>query len=144
LDLKHPNYLFVQTSLEKGLYNDIIENLSEAGFDIIEDTDTNYMVCRYIYIKNDKIKYSLYLSLVGKYSILLAKIKNKFSVITLEDEFLELNERLILNMLSENNIIALDIQILNENVDFYPNHCTDYDEPTVYNLLFGDDIPPWQ
>lgn len=142
--LDHPDYGFVKQALENQEYQPLIENLKSAGLVLKEDTDTNYMACRYVYFSKGKKTYSLYLSFVGKYALLLSKDKGKFRCFLETDKELNGFEHQVINIIRKHEVALLDFDFLETPVEFSPGRIVEYDASKIFNLLFSDDIPPWK
>jgi len=140
-DLKNPDYSFINS--KNLIYEDILKDFRLLNFKVEIDTDLNYMLCEYYYLSKGKKLYSLLLSFVGLYALIIKRNRNNYQIVTKEN-YENSQEREILNILGKYKLIPLNKEILEERIDFTPNHEVDYDEPIIYNLLFCEDIPPWQ
>lgn len=134
IDLNHPDYHFVMNRYSSIEYKRLMEILSKS-FNIHDVTDLNYDVCIFLQLnfKNDILE--LYLSLVGKYCLLIYKDK----IITCDNKPYTYFNALI-ELLLNHDFIFLNRETLLYEVDFDINASsfyTDDKKPTLLGLLFS-------
>jgi hypothetical protein len=138
-----PFFSFVQDMLSNQPYKFIIQEIKRIIL-VTEDTDPNDDVSFGYIIQNDKEYWSLRISMVGPYAVLM-RIKANGNCEALSPTVKNLSEleRQIMKVISDNGITVLDQEILSIPVRLKLFN-TEESNTRIYQALFTDtDILPW-
>lgn len=134
--LDAPNWRFVEREYRKNPYSTVVERLRNASFNVEETTDINYDVSCVFSLNNREGDWSLHLSLVGRYAVLLSIDREKGVKFAGDGDQGELNQ-----IIADSETSLLTQEIVSKRIPFgeFGN------EKLIYSLLFTDlDELPWE
>jgi hypothetical protein len=135
-DMNSPNYSFLMKNHSLFDYNKVIDKLRSI-FSIEEFSDFNYEVTRSFLLKKDKKKFSMYLSLVGRYSFVLSKHGKVLDEVNIVDS----EESEIIRIIKLHNICLLNKELLLASLPYsIYSVCLDQEINSVIKLVFAEEM----
>jgi len=138
-----PNWSFVSEALRRRPYQPLVDELA-AIVSVEENTDPNDDVSFSFVLGLGESAWSLRLSMIGPYALLLRAHPSVVEFLPPEPDERSATERRIVELLASHGVQLLDRDLLEEPVDFAVTD-SEADQPRLYQALFSDEVElPWQ
>ena len=141
--LSSPDFSFVEQSAERNPYSGLMRLLVKF-LKLIDNTDTNDDVSFSYLLQKDERQWSLQLSMVGPYGLLMRVAEPSGEILTSASRDLGDVERRIVDLLRSEGVQLLDRHTLEEPIALRLYN-TEPEETRLYQALFTDASQlPWQ
>jgi hypothetical protein len=141
--LSSPDFSFVKQSVERNPYSGLMGQLVKF-LEVIDNTDTNDDVSFGHLLQKNERQWSLQLSMVGPYGLLMRVAEPSGEILTSASRGLSDVERRIVDLLRLEGVQLLDRQTLEEPIALRLNNA-EPEETRLYQALFTDVSQlPWQ